>query len=80
MHEPYNIYYIVHKGFCNVPLWLQQAIDEGKVKCNHPETVQDIWDLSWSYEGVPTLTVVETGQEFRMGGSFITYKDVYGEE
>jgi len=79
MQEPYHINYVTNYGFCHVPSWLQEAIDKGFVKCNHPETVQDIWDLSWSYEGVPTLIVIETGKEFRMGGIPITYKDVYGD-
>ena len=79
MEEPYYIYYIANYGFCHVPLWLQKAVDSGLVKCNHPEKVQDIWDLSWSYEGVPALTVVKTNKEFRMGGAPITYKDVYGD-
>lgn len=28
---------------------------------------------------MPTFVVIETGKEFRMGGTPITYKDVYGD-
>lgn len=77
--EPYNIRYVANLGFVDIPQWLQEANNNGEIICNHPEIVQDIWDLSYDYEGVPTLTVVKTGKEFRMGGAPITYKDVYGD-
>lgn len=77
--EPYNIRYVANLGFVDIPHWLQKASNNGEVICNHPKIVQDIWDLSYDYEDVPTLTVVKTGKEFRMGGAPITYKDVYGD-
>lgn len=81
MQKPYHIQYNhEEQKFCNFPLWLQEAIEEKRVACYHPEkVVEDIWDLTWSYTGVPTLIVIETGKEFRMGGAPITYKDVYGD-
>lgn len=77
--EPYYIRYIASIGFVDVPAWLQLAVDNKLININHPNEIQDIWDLSWSYEGVPTLTVIKTGKEFRMGGPPITYEDVYGD-
>lgn len=79
LYEPYYIEYYARLGFTGCPDWLFQAVEDGLVICNHPEEVQDIWDLSWDYEGVPSLTVKTTGKTFRMGGAPITYKDVYGE-
>ena len=81
MQKFYFIQYDYEKQkFCNMPLWLQEAIKEKRVVCYYPEKiVEDIWDLTWSYADVPTLIVIETGKEFRMGGTPITYKDVYGD-
>lgn len=78
-YKPYHLSYVADWGFTHVPNWLRIAVEDGKVICNHPKIIQDIWDLSYDYDGVPTLTVVKTGKEFRMGGAPITYKDVYGD-
>ena len=81
MQKFYSIQYdYKEQKFYNLPSWLEQAIEEKRVACYCPEKIiEDIWDLTWSYAGVPTLIVIKTGKEFRMGGAPITYKDVYGD-
>lgn len=40
--EPYYVHYVASLGFVGTPDWLEKAVKEKKVVCNHPETVQDI--------------------------------------
>lgn len=79
MNQMYYIRYSANLGFLDVPDWLRRAVDKKLVWCNHPHIIQDIWDLSCSYSEIPSLIVLKTKKEFKVGGAPIKYTDIYGE-